>query len=284
MRYRPFTSEGRSSSAVSLVLKRGLGAAEAFQLVCAALECGVNTFSFASGDEAAAEALRRALSSVGRRVLILILRLELDGTPFGQQARAALRASGATYLDAAMVDRPGAGALSAAMLAELQALRAERLAVRVALACDPEASACLDAFDFDILALRYNVTSGWAERNMLKAASQRGLTVIGYGSHLDRAEPAGAPIVRGLTRLFRREPDAVAQVYGFLDETPDWTSDQITLAFALTEPGLATILTEADSPKAIEALAAVVERELPSGVAAQIEMARFAANTRRGAA
>ena len=284
MRYRPFTSEGRSSSAVSLVLKRGLGAAEAFQLVCAALECGVNTFSFASGDEAAAEALRRALSSVGRRVLILILRLELDGTPFGQQARAALRASGATYLDAAMVDRPGAGALSAAMLAELQALRTERLAVRVALACDPEASASLDAFDFDILALRYNVTSGWAERNMLKAASQRGLTVIGYGSHLDRVEPAGAPIVRGLTRLFRRKPDAVAQVYGFLDETPDWTSDQITLAFALTEPGLATILTEADSPKAIEALAAVVERELPSGVAAQIEMARFAANTRKGAA
>ena len=120
---------------------------------------------------------------------------------------------------------------------------------------------------------------------MLKAAAQRGMTVIGFGPHIDRPEAAAPPIVRGLARLMRRgEVKAQAEAYQFLYETPEWSAEQITLAYALTEPGLASILVEAKDAKALDALATVVERELPAGVAAQIEMARFAAGATRSVA
>ena len=286
MRYRPFTSEGLSSSAVGLSLTPGPGGAEVFRLVCTALESGVNTFSFAAGDAPALEALRRGVASVGRRVVILMLRLEIGTAPFEQQVRSALQATGAGHFDAVVLDRPAPDAVSREGLSQLEAIRSRRLATRLGLATEGDASqAYLSAFDFDLLALRYNVTSGWAERNMLKAAAQRGLTVIGYGPHIDLAPQAAPPIVRGLARLVSRGvAKDQAQAYGFLSETPEWTAEQITLAYALTEPGLASILVEAKDPKALEAVASVVERELPAGVAAQIEMARFASGAGRSVA
>ena len=286
MRYRPFTSEGLSSSAVGLSLAPGPGEAEVFRLVCAALEAGVNTFSFAAGDTPAMEALRRGVASVGRRVVILMLRLEVGAAPFEQQVRSALHATGAGHLDAVLLDRPTLDAVPHQALAKLDAIRSEGVAKRVGRATEGGASeAYVGAFAYDILGLRYNVTSGWAERNMLKAAAQRGMTVIGYGSHIDRAEAAAPPIVRGLARLMRRgEVKAQAEAYQFLYETPEWSAEQITLAYALTEPGLASVLVEAKDAKALDALTSVVERELPAGVAAQIEMARFAAGAARSVA
>jgi hypothetical protein len=44
----------------------------------------------------------------------------------------------------------------------------------------------------------------------------------------------------------------------------------------MTEPSLCTVQVAADQIDRVEAMAAVCERELPSGVPAQIEMARFA--------
>ena len=285
MRYRPFNHHGLSISAITLSLRRGETAAHADRLVCTALECGVNSFSFAAGDAAAAEALRRAIAAVGRRVLILMLRLDPNGPPFQQQVRATLAASGATALDAVLLDQPSATILDDARRRELEALRIERLSSRIGFAAEGEvAEALVGAFDFDIMAIRYNVASGWPERNLLKAAAQRGMTVLGYGHHVTSEGPI-APIARGLSRLLRRAPTSTPEaVYGFLNHTPGWTGEQITLAYALTEPGLASILVEADDAPKLEALADAVERELPAGAAAQIEIARFSAVARRGAA
>ena len=44
----------------------------------------------------------------------------------------------------------------------------------------------------------------------------------------------------------------------------------------MTEPSLCTVQVPADRIERVELMAAVCERELPSGVPAQIEMARFA--------
>ncbi len=286
MRYRPFTSHGLSSSAITLSLRPGETPAQTDQLVCTALECGVNSFSFAAGDDGAAQALRSAVAALGRRVLIIMLRLDPEGPAFPQQARAALAASGATYLDAAVIEQPAATIVTGVRAGELQALRAERLATRVGFAAEGEAAeALVRGFDFDVMAIRYNVASGWPERNLLKAAAQRGMTVLGYGPHV-ASEARIAPIVRGLSRLLRRAPTAPEpeEVYGFLNQTPGWAGEQITLAYALTEPGLASILVEADDPAMLEGLAQAVERELPAGAAAQIEIARFSAVARRGAA
>ena len=286
MRYRPYTSTGLSSSAITLSLRAGQSAPDAYKLVCTALESGINSFSFAAGDIGAAEALRQAVAVVGRRVLILMLRLDLDGPPFERQTRTALAASGATYLDALMLDQPAPGVLTRSELADLEAIREARLTTRLALAGDaPITDEYLPQIEFDVLAIRYNICSGWPERNLLKHAAERGMTILGYGPHIDPTEPPPAPsVVRGLARLIRRPQMASPEVYAFLDETRTWTGPQITLAYALTEPGLASVIVEPDTPQLLESLSEAVERELPAGVAAQIEIARFAATARQSVA
>ncbi len=286
MRYRPYTSTGLSSSAITLSLRAGLSAPDAYRLVCTALECGINSFSFTAGEIGAAEALRQAIGLVGRRVLILMLRLDLDGPPFERQTRTALSTSGATYLDALLLDQPAPGMLSRSELADLEAIRRARLATRLALAGDaPITDEYLPRIDFDVLAIRYNICAGWPERNLLKHAAERGMTILGYGPHIDPAvAPPASPVVRGLARLIRRPQMASPEVYAFLDHTHGWTGQQITLAYALTEPGLASVVVEPDTSPGLESLSEAVERELPAGVAAQIEIARFAATARQSVA
>ena len=284
MRYRPFTHNGLSSSAITLSFQPGASAPEADRLACTALECGVNSFSFDAADAGAAEALRYAVAAAGRRVLIVMLRLDPEGAPFERQAQAALQASGASFFDAVMVDTDRAG-LSRERAAQLDGLRQARLAARLGVTADgASAPALLAALDLDILAIRYNIRSGWPERNLLKTAARRGMTVIGYDYHLGPSEPRAAPVVRGLSRLLRRAPTPVEEVYGFLEQAAGWTPRQITLGYALTEPGLASVLVEADDSKMLESLSEAVERELPAGVAAQIEIARFAVAKQQGAA
>ena len=271
---------------MTLSLQPGMAAPDAYAMVCAGLECGINSFSFAAGEVGAAEALRQAVVLVGRRVLILMLRLDIDGAPFERQVRTALAASGATYLDTVMLDRPGPGVLSRSELGELEALRHARLTTRLALAGDSlTTDAYLGQIDFDVLAIRYNICSGWPERNLLKHAAERGMTILGYGPHIDPAEPAAAsPVTRGLARLIRRPQMASPEAYAFLDQTHGWTGRQITLAYALTEPGLASVIVEPEDAALLESLSQAVERELPAGVAAQIEIARFAATARQSVA
>ena len=86
--------------------------------------------------------------------------------------------------------------------------------------------------------------------------------------------------------FWQRRTDPLADVggYEFLTNTPGWSAEDICLGYALTEPSLATVRVTADSPQEVERLAAVVERDLPTGVCAQIEMARFSAQEREKAA
>jgi hypothetical protein len=63
--------------------------------------------------------------------------------------------------------------------------------------------------------------------------------------------------------------------YAFLENTSNWKSEELCLAYALTEPCLASVQIVADRADRLESLAAITERDLPPGVGAQIEMARF---------
>lgn len=275
MRYRPFTNTGLSSSALTLSLTPG-AACDAHKLVCTALEGGVNSFCFAAGDEEAAEALRRAVATTGRGVLILMLRLDLDGPGFERQVRSSLAISGASFMDAVVVAPAGPGALSKTAMADLEALRGSRLTRQLALAADgATAEARLADMEFDILATRYGVASGSAERRLLKVAASRGLTVVARDYHVDPS-PSHLPNPGNrLGRLFRAPRAVAPRAYGFLEQTHGWEPRQITLGYALTEPCLASVMVEAADPSALERLIESVERELPAGVAAQIEIARF---------
>ena len=198
MRYRPYTSTGLSSSAITLSLRAGPVGAGRLQAGLhragmrdqqLQLRCGRHWRgrSAASG--------HRPWSD--RRVLILMLRLDLDGAPFERQTRTALSTSGATYLDALLLDQPAPGVLSQSEFADLGAIRRARLATRLALAGDaPITDEYMPLIDFDVLAIRYNICAGWPERNLLKHAAERGMTILGYGPHIDptRAPPPASPV------------------------------------------------------------------------------------------
>jgi aryl-alcohol dehydrogenase-like predicted oxidoreductase len=81
---------------------------------------------------------------------------------------------------------------------------------------------------------------------------------------------------------FRKKPKITTRSpYHFLEDTHGWTGEEICLAYALFEPAVTSVQMHADSLERLTRLAAVPERELPTGVAAQIEMARFSANKKR---
>ncbi|MBP7649752.1 MAG: hypothetical protein KA744_07890, partial [Phenylobacterium sp.] len=76
----------------------------------------------------------------------------------------------------------------------------------------------------------------------------------------------------------RAEPLAGAGTYAFLHQTHGWSAEEVCLAYALTEPAFATVQVEQFRAEAIERLALITDKDLPTGVAAQIEMARFSAD------
>jgi aryl-alcohol dehydrogenase-like predicted oxidoreductase len=271
MRYRPLGATGLSVSALTLVFPDGeLDEAGAYRLACSALEHGVNSFEFAEADATAASAMRQVIGSVGRKLLVLSLRLDASAAGgAGARVREAARASQAEPFDVVMLPRPDP------RLAE--ALRRERFTRMVGVEGDDDTlDLALRTGGVEALAAPYSMRSGWPERNRIKAAVAQGVSVIGRDFHV--AEPGGNPNGRrGLARLFRRSADAGPDPYAFLKETPGWTAEQIGLAFALSEPALATVQVRTASLPLVQQLAQAVDRELPPGLSAQIEIARFAA-------
>lgn len=292
MRYRPFNASGVSASAITLVLDGSVvRASDRLKLIYAALELGVNSFELPAGDPDMAEDLGHAVAAVGRRLLILTLRMGrsrmVDGEGFSPASlRAdldqALARSGLDRFDAVVLDGPGPGDLSREALDVLHQARASRRIDMVGLASEGRtADSYLASGGFDLLVTPFNLRSGWPERNRIKSAVQNGMTVIGCGYDAAAAPPGEGEgeehRPKGLGRLFHRADPREVHAYGFLDRTPGWTSEQISLAYALTEPAVATVLVAADSRETLEDLAAAAENEMPTGVAAQIEMARFSA-------
>jgi aryl-alcohol dehydrogenase-like predicted oxidoreductase len=130
---------------------------------------------------------------------------------------------------------------------------------------------------FDILQTPFNLTSGWSERRRIKAAGEANMSVIGYGSFPDGLRGVGN--AQALAKPARSNPLADSGTYGFLETTPGWKPDEICLAYALTEPALASVLVRPLSSADVERLGAIADRDMPPGLAAQIEMARFAPQT-----
>jgi aryl-alcohol dehydrogenase-like predicted oxidoreductase len=128
----------------------------------------------------------------------------------------------------------------------------------------------------DCIVAPYSLTSMGMERVRLKTASERNIPVIARdvcpAELTEEDKPSLIP--KG---WFRKKPKiSTRSPYHFLEDTHGWTGEEICLAYALFEPAVTSVQMQADSVERINRLAAVPERELPTGVAAQIEMARFA--------
>lgn len=287
MRYRPFGTAGVAVSAISLRLEDQprLTAADWRRLVYAALESGVNSFEFDGVSPALMEGAAQALSTVERRLLFIGWRLRAHGD---RALRAqvvhdmidqALDRTGLGHIDFATLDDPDTSDFPSETLEQLRALRAARLIRMLGVSGAGER---FDAYAasglFDALATPFNLACSWIERNRVRTAMSREMAVIGldfWPENLRETRRGFLP----KPSLWRRRTDPLAQVggYDFLHKTPGWTAQQICLAYALTEPSLATVQITAETPAELEALAAIAERDLPTGCAAQIEMARFSA-------
>ena len=302
MRYRPFGNSGAAFSCVSLVLTdQPMRQDERIKLIYAALESGINTFELSGRDPAVATALGDALSAVERRMVFVMQRVGWSRDRSGARIRdlsheavdgvitSNLSHSRIGRFDVVLVDVGDNEILPTHLLSALQDAQANQRVRMLGVAGGDGTDRYLDGGDFEVLATIFNIRSGWRERNRLKHATQADMPVIGCdyqpfapSAAAEEARPSG-PF--GLGRLLGAHKDKAATgAYDFLQRNAVWTAEEICLGYALTEPSLTTVQIPARTAEQLQKLAAVSEKELPNGVAAQIEMARFSIGENAGAA
>lgn len=292
MRYRPFGTSSMAVSALTLRLADSsrLRANDWRALMFTALENGINSFQIEGDSPELLRGAGEAFASVERRLLFLTWRVRGDAAALGQQAVDSLLGSafeglGLNYLDLVLINDPLAPQLPPAFEAGLRALHESRAVLGLGIASrgdiDPQ---LLKNGLVKAISSPFNLSSGWAERHRIRQASQSDYAVIGE-DFWPQALREGGELAGPRPSLWRRRSDPLSDIggYEFLHNTPGWSGEDICLGYALTEPSLATVRITADTRADVERLAAVVERDLPNGVCAQIEMARFSAQEREKA-
>ncbi len=280
MRYRPFGNSGTAVSVLSMLLEdhNRLKAHDWRALLVCALEHGINSFEIAGGSPAMLDGVAEALGAVERHLIFVSWRAPNDqpSETLSRHVEALLARTGLHHLNLLVVDNPAVN-LHSDGLEALKAIRQARLTRMLGISGDDDSlNPFISSGAFEALCTSYNLASGWKERNRLKLASTHDMAVIGHEAWPQALrEPKGLLPKLG---LFAKKP--LEQVnsggYRFLEETPTWTPEEICLAYALTEPALSTVQVAVERLDDIERLASVPERDLPTAVAAQIEMARFA--------
>jgi len=309
MRYRPFGRSGKSVSDLTLnlgerTLARGRMSGPA--LVTEAMEHGINSFHLETPDPVLGELVGRAIAGVDRRLLFVATRvgnlrhrgeIARDLTPAGVTSAidGLLVSSGLDHLDLVLLDQPGEEELSHATLSALKVLRASGKVQMLGVAGSGEVmDAYVSTNAFDVLATPYNVHASWTTRNRIRAALERDMAVIGYDyfpqslSSPRKIEEAGQP-KRGLFGWKRDAPTRSdpyfkgVGTFAFLYQTPNWTAEEICLAYALSEPTIATALINTTDSDHLARLADLPDRTMPPGLPAQIEMARVSMGSSQAA-
>jgi aryl-alcohol dehydrogenase-like predicted oxidoreductase len=286
MRYRPFGISGKVVSALSLLL-RDTGRSQApgawRTLAVCAMECGINAFELEAGVAPLAAGFREAMEAVERRLLFVAWRIIGDGrTPtdgryLREAVREGLNQTGSGYFDLLTLDEAAYATLTPEGAATLDDLRAAGLALQIGVAGVGDlVDQAVATGAFDALGSPFNLTSGWHIRRRIREAAHLNMSITGFDAFPPELCRPPAQVA-AKAALFRRAGPSAATVgvYAFLHETRNWAADELCLAYALTEPALACVQIEAHRPEVIERLAAVPDRELPTGLAAQIEMARI---------
>jgi aryl-alcohol dehydrogenase-like predicted oxidoreductase len=291
MRYRPFGGSGVAVSSVSIRLvdtpEHPRDAKTWSGLIHRALECGVNCFEVAGPSPALIQGLALGFGDLERRLFFVswcagaVLSSQFQAVQLSQDLQAAASESGLGSFDLLMVDEPpGSPTVGdvAAAAAALQSLTESGLVRFLGVRGGGDgADAAVQTGAFDAIATPYSLAAEWRDRNRLKEASRRDMAVIGlhpYPQAMREAAKGAKPKRSGIWRRVS-DPLSGAGTYQFLNNTLGWTAEEICLSFALTEPALATVQMEVRDEAHLDALAEIPERDLPAGVSAQIEMARF---------
>lgn len=301
MRYRPFGASGAAISTLTLSLgvdNLARGVAAANDLIFSALEAGINSYRLETADPVLAEVLGKALSNVDRKLLNVSLEL---GAGDGRRGSArdfsaegmtgaidrCLHISGLGWIDVALLEEPGEDELPQSSLNALKALRATG---RVRYLGVSGSGDVMDTYvstgAFDVLGTPFHVNVDWKIRSRIRAAREQDMAILAYDyfpAELD-TEKKAATLHQPKKGLFgfggpktKANPLAHAGTFAFLHRTPHWTAEAICLAHAMTDPAISSVLVTARDAERLNALAGVPERDMPPGLAAQIEMARVAA-------
>jgi aryl-alcohol dehydrogenase-like predicted oxidoreductase len=292
MRYRPFGISGKAVSAVSLAMARGGGPSDAAGwrgVMFEGMEHGVNCFDIECGNDALARGVAQALQAVERRLVFLICTLRADSAqPFtverlAESLKRTLTQTGAGYFDVVMFDAETYAALTPRARTLLARLHDASLVLQLGVTGDAGGlDAAVKDPEIEVIATPYNLTSDWRTRRILREASAGGMTVVGYNPVPQSAlePPARKPLLVGKRQ--RHNPLEGTGTYAFLHTTSGWRAEELCVAYALTEPSIATLQIDMSQIGLLENLAAVPERDPPTSLGAQVEMARFGADKDAG--
>ncbi|AYG94764.1 oxidoreductase [Brevundimonas naejangsanensis] len=300
MRYRPFGGSGAAVSNLTLSLgaeAMARGARHVRDLVFAALEAGVNAYHFERLDPILLQAAGEALGHVDRGLVCASATLGADrdftAMGLGRSIEQGLSASGLGWFDMAVLDRPAENELPQASLTTLKALRkAEHVRMLGVSGNEAVTDLYVSTGAFDVLFTPFHANVEWRVRSRMRAARERDMSLFVYDYFPESlsterraaaAAEAGTPKKRGLLGAMGWSGGRAADLerpgsFAFLHRTPGWTGEAICLAYALTDPAVSSVLVRPRDRAHLEELAAVPERDLPSGLSAQIEMARVDAS------
>ena len=301
MRYRPFGASGAAISTLTLslgVTSLARGVAAANDLIYSALEAGINAYRLETADPVLAEVVGQALSNVDRKLLNVSLEL---GAGDGRKGSArdfsaegmtgaidrCLHVSGLGWIDVAILEEPGEDELPQSSLNALKALRATERVRFLGVSGEGEVmDAYVSTGAFDVLGTPFHVNVDWRIRSRVRAAREKDMAILAYDyfpAELD-TEKKTVELNQPKKGLFgfggsrkKDSPLAHAGTFAFLHRTPYWNAEEICLAHAMTDPAISSVLISARDAERLNALASVPERDMPPGLAAQIEMARVAA-------
>lgn len=301
MRYRPFGTAGQAVSCLTLSLgQRDIaGGPEAGrELVYSALEAGINSYRLETADAVLAEVLGAALRHVDRRLVQVSLTLgagdgrrgshrDFSAEGITSAIDRALHASGLGHFDLAILDEPGDHELPQTTLNALKALRATERVRLLGISGDgPVMDTYVSTGAFDVLATPFHLNAGWQVRSRLRAAQDGDMAIFVYGYFPDSLNTAKKAATVHVPRkgLFgfggpakpKEGPLAHAGTFAFLHRTKNWSAEAICLAYALTDPSVSSVMIEASDIERLNTLSMVPDRDMPPGLAAQIEMARVA--------
>ncbi len=275
MRYRSFGDRMATVSAITLRLdatRRKGNALDWRGFVFAALESGVNAFEIGTTSASMLAGVAEAFAAIERRLFLVGWRTDLNGGAVETARRVSdLAASlGLNQIDLLTLELDGA-LRDPGVILDLRRTEVARF-----LAVAGPASVIDDAIaggQFDGVVMKSDPSGGWNERNRIRAAASRGMGVIAVDVGLEIGVTEEPPAKVGLLDRLRRRPAPPAA--DFRVQAPGWTPQQIAIAHALTDTAISTILVQPPCSQTLEGLAWAVERDLPAGAQAQIEMARF---------
>jgi len=288
MRYRPFARTGMAVSTLSLSLD---GADDAKKpsdwrdLIHAAFEEGVNAFEIVRPTLALLTGFAEGASVVKRSLIFAALRVDagVDAQSVERWVAQVISRAGIGELNLLTAE---AGATRAeGMLGALQRLQTSEMVHHLAVAgAGDQLAEDIVAGHFDAVVTPFNMLSTWRDRNQVRKALEEQMGVIACEPF--PPELAGlleATEVETKPGWFKKpKPLAGVGTYAFLGATRGWTAEQLCLAYALTEPAVATVQMPIVSRKQLAEFAAAADRDLPSTVSAQIEMARFSEKVAEG--